>query len=146
MKRLISKHKISGTLKLYYLLIVIVGVNLIVMCTSGNSTLKFGLKMYISTIGNDSWSGRLQQPDKAMTDGPFATIEKARDAIRLLKETKKLPKGNVISRNICAGGDWDKPAGFWKTSNCFNLVMRYSATYPDIGVVLPSMCEPVKLH
>ena len=26
------------------------------------------------------------------------------------------PEGNEISRNICYGGVWDKPAGFWKTS------------------------------
>ncbi|MEP6627670.1 MAG: TCP-1/cpn60 chaperonin family protein, partial [Ginsengibacter sp.] len=36
--------------------------------------------MYVSTIGNDSWSGMLRQPNQQKTDGPFATLEAARDA------------------------------------------------------------------
>ncbi|MCE5346146.1 MAG: right-handed parallel beta-helix repeat-containing protein [Bacteroidales bacterium] len=105
MKKLISEHVISGISKLYFSLIVIVGVNILITCKSGNSTSYFGLKMYVSTIGNDSWSGRLQQPDQNKTDGPFATIEKARDAIRILKETKKLPKGNIIVE--IQGGEYE---------------------------------------
>ena len=40
---------------------------------------------YISTLGNDRWSGRLAEPNAAGTDGPFATMTKARDAVRGLK-------------------------------------------------------------
>lgn len=40
---------------------------------------------YISTVGDDSWSGRLAEPNAAHTDGPFATLTKARDAVRRLK-------------------------------------------------------------
>ena len=39
----------------------------------------------VSPAGNDRWSGRLAAPNKAKTDGPFATIPRARDAIRDLK-------------------------------------------------------------
>ncbi|HOJ23469.1 MAG TPA: right-handed parallel beta-helix repeat-containing protein, partial [Armatimonadota bacterium] len=40
---------------------------------------------HVATNGNDSWSGRLPEPNRAKTDGPFATITRARDAIRQLK-------------------------------------------------------------
>ncbi|MCX6225502.1 MAG: right-handed parallel beta-helix repeat-containing protein [Bacteroidia bacterium] len=80
------------------------------MCTSQDSSLKFGLKLYVSTIGNDSWSGKLQQPNQDKTDGPCATLWAARDAIRELKETKKLPKGNVVVE--IQGGVYELPKVF----------------------------------
>ena len=40
---------------------------------------------YVSPAGDDSWSGRLAEPNAARTDGPFATLARARDAIRQLK-------------------------------------------------------------
>lgn len=43
-----------------------------------------GVVFYVSTKGNDSWSGRLAEPNSSRTDGPFATLKKARDAVRAL--------------------------------------------------------------
>lgn len=40
---------------------------------------------YVSTEGNDGWSGKLAEPNPARTDGPFATLTRARDAVRSLK-------------------------------------------------------------
>ncbi len=40
---------------------------------------------YVATNGKDSWSGKLSQPNKTKTDGPFATLTRSRDAIRELK-------------------------------------------------------------
>jgi len=37
---------------------------------------------YVSTRGKDSWSGRLTAPNADGTDGPFASLERARDAMR----------------------------------------------------------------
>ncbi|MCD6362086.1 MAG: right-handed parallel beta-helix repeat-containing protein, partial [Armatimonadetes bacterium] len=37
---------------------------------------------YVSTAGNDTWSGTLPKPNADGTDGPFATIERARDVVR----------------------------------------------------------------
>ncbi|NCO42726.1 MAG: hypothetical protein GW892_28975 [Armatimonadetes bacterium] len=37
---------------------------------------------YVATNGNDAWTGRQSDPNAAGTDGPFATLERARDAIR----------------------------------------------------------------
>jgi parallel beta-helix repeat protein len=40
---------------------------------------------YVSTDGNDRWSGRLSEPNDTKTDGPFASLQRARDAIRQLE-------------------------------------------------------------
>ena len=37
---------------------------------------------YVATNGNDGWSGKLAAPNADGTDGPFATLEHARDAMR----------------------------------------------------------------
>lgn len=37
---------------------------------------------YISTVGDDSWSGTLAEPDAEGGDGPFATFQRAREAVR----------------------------------------------------------------
>lgn len=42
-------------------------------------------EFYVSPRGNDAWSGRLAAPDAGRTDGPFATFERARQAVRELK-------------------------------------------------------------
>ena len=41
---------------------------------------------YVSTAGNDRWSGTLAEPNPARTDGPFATLGKAKQAVRQLKK------------------------------------------------------------
>lgn len=43
---------------------------------------------YLSPQGNNEWSGTLASPNSQQTDGPFATLERARDAVRELKKTK----------------------------------------------------------
>jgi hypothetical protein len=46
---------------------------------------KYFADFYVSPVGNDSWSGKLAQPNAAKTDGPFATVHRAKDAVRLIK-------------------------------------------------------------
>ncbi len=58
--------------------------------------------LFIAPFGNDSWSGKLVEPNKNETDGPFATFKKARQAIRELKQLDKLP-GNGITVYIRGG-------------------------------------------
>ncbi|MDC0177902.1 right-handed parallel beta-helix repeat-containing protein [Polaribacter sp.] len=41
---------------------------------------------FVSTIGSDNWSGTLAAPNASKTDGPFATLEQAKDAVRKLKK------------------------------------------------------------
>ncbi|MBL7039828.1 MAG: hypothetical protein ISR77_14420, partial [Pirellulaceae bacterium] len=49
---------------------------------------------YVSAIGKDNWSGRLSVQNAEETDGPFATLTRARNAIRELKSEKR-SKGPV---------------------------------------------------
>ncbi len=50
--------------------------------------------LYVSPQGNDSWTGHLAEPNEAKTDGPFATLERARNEVRTIKAAG-LPKGGV---------------------------------------------------
>lgn len=43
---------------------------------------------YVATSGSDRWSGTLATANTQRTDGPFRTLERARDAVRILKEQK----------------------------------------------------------
>ena len=43
------------------------------------------LTLYVAPDGNDAWSGGLPEPNRERADGPFATIARARDAIRELR-------------------------------------------------------------
>lgn len=42
------------------------------------------INIYVSPQGSDTWSGRLPDPTPNQTDGPLATIEKAKDRVRQL--------------------------------------------------------------
>ena len=37
---------------------------------------------YVSTEGDDAWSGKLEKPNNRLDEGPFRTIKMARDAVR----------------------------------------------------------------
>ena len=42
---------------------------------------------YVSPLGSDTWSGTLESPNADQSDGPFATLARARDAVRRLKSS-----------------------------------------------------------
>jgi len=48
---------------------------------------------YVSTAGNDAWSGA--RPQAASGDGPFRTLQRARDAVRQRKQAGPLPRGGI---------------------------------------------------
>ncbi|MGB9596302.1 MAG: right-handed parallel beta-helix repeat-containing protein [Candidatus Poribacteria bacterium] len=43
------------------------------------------ITFYISKDGDDRWSGRLSEPNQTKTDGPFASLKRAKDAIHNLE-------------------------------------------------------------
>jgi hypothetical protein len=43
------------------------------------------IELYVSPHGNDRWSGKRPSANRAGTDGPFVTVERARRAVRALK-------------------------------------------------------------
>ena len=52
-------------------------------------------RFFVSLKGNDAWSGQLPEPNRAGSDGPFATLDRARESIRALKASGSLPKGGA---------------------------------------------------
>lgn len=48
--------------------------------------------LYVAEGGNDAWSGELQEPNAGRTDGPFATLERARDELRRRRQRGTLPE------------------------------------------------------
>jgi len=54
------------------------------------------LELFVSLAGNDSWSGRLAEPNSGGTDGPFRSLGAARNAIRKLKRAGGLPPAGVV--------------------------------------------------
>lgn len=41
---------------------------------------------YVSTLGNDAWSGKLADPNANKTDGPFATFSRAKRSVKFFKQ------------------------------------------------------------
>ena len=81
--------------------------------------------VYVAANGNDVWSGKLAAPNVDKTDGPLATLEGARDAVRKLKVTG----ATVLVR-----------AGVYRLRQTFTLDKRDSGTayraYPGERPVL----------
>lgn len=50
---------------------------------------------YVSPAGNDSWSGILAEPNAEKTDGPFATVERAQQAVREMTRPGLLPENGI---------------------------------------------------
>ena len=49
---------------------------------------------YISPTGNDNWSGALAAVNADHSDGPFATLQRARDAVR--KQKRQQPDKDLL--------------------------------------------------
>ncbi|MFH1569645.1 MAG: right-handed parallel beta-helix repeat-containing protein [Gemmatimonadota bacterium] len=61
-----------------------------------------GEALHVDPRGRDTWSGRRPEPAPDGGDGPFATLERARDEIRRMKAAGGLPAGGI--RVEVAGG------------------------------------------
>lgn len=51
---------------------------------------------HVAPDGNDAWSGKIATPNGARSDGPFASIARARDAAREFKKTMREPRPITI--------------------------------------------------
>jgi len=98
---------------------------------------------YVATNGNDNWSGKLAKPNKENTDGPFASITRARNAIRELKESEGGLKNPVTT--MVRGGTYylDEAILFTpEDSGTEECPVIYQA-YPDEKPILSGGC-PIK--
>lgn len=71
------------------------------------------LSLYVSPTGSDRADGRAPAPGKRGT-GPFATLERARDAIRALQTAGKAPHGVTV---FIRGGRYER-------ATCFELTAQ----------------------
>ncbi len=90
---------------------------------------------YVSANGNDSWSGKYPEPCKDGKDGPFATVTRARDAVRLIK--------NDAYRNIYVlirGGEYilGEPVVFTASDSHYDSYKIVYAAYPGETPVFSS--------
>ena len=74
-------------LALILLSLTLTGKALAQQATTGNNHVYF----YVSLQGNDHWSGRKPVTQDGGTDGPFATLAGARNAIRTLRSGQRVP-------------------------------------------------------
>ena len=75
---------------------------------AGKSRGEESLVLFVATDGSDAWSGRLPAPNASHSDGPFATLQRARNAARCPK----------------AGSRWNWPAASNRWPSRSNLPSR----------------------
>lgn len=93
---------------------------------------------YLSAQGSDAWSGTLASPNAQGTDGPFSTLERARDAVRELK----LKKSTDILVLIREGTyTLDKTVVFGLEDSGHNNSTITYAAYPDETPIFSSGTE-----
>jgi hypothetical protein len=73
-----TKHALRGSGTLVLLLILALAWHSDAQSADEGTSADF----YVAAIGSDSWSGRFAEPNTDLTDGPFATLGRARDALR----------------------------------------------------------------
>ena len=95
------------TLPVAVLVVLTVG-----MMVTSDTTVAAQVTFYVATDGDDAWSGTRKTPNKAKDDGAFATLTRARDAVRQLKKANQLPREGVAV--VVRAGDYsvDKPLAF----------------------------------
>jgi regulation of enolase protein 1 (concanavalin A-like superfamily) len=90
---------------------------------------------YISTLGDDSWSGTLAEPNNDRSDGPFLTIARAQKAVRELKSKVYFPKVAPIEKRwIGSSHPFGKGKDILVYIRQGNYSLKHSLTFgPDDG-------------
>lgn len=63
---------------------------------ANNSNSRKSIVFYVAPNGNDAWTGKRANRNSTQTDGPFATLERARNAIRELKRQQ----GGILKQPV----------------------------------------------
>jgi hypothetical protein len=80
---------------------ILVGLCLVLAMAASAALASPSTVLYVSPRGNDAWSGKLAEPDRARADGPFATLARARHEVRNLTAADRL--GDGVSVRVRAG-------------------------------------------
>ena len=107
---------------------------------AGRSALAAGEKtpttLYVAANGRDDWSGRLAAPSRKRTDGPFATLERARDEIRRMRKAGPVARGGVTV---------EVRAGTYERERAFELTAEDSGSQGSPVVYAVYRGEQVRL-
>src|SRR5262245_15601196 len=68
--------------------ITVLVLNLLPFAVAQNAPVKHA-DFYVATDGNDNWSGSLDAPNAGRTNGPFASLERARRAVQDFKKSHR---------------------------------------------------------
>ena len=79
---------------------------------------------YLSPLGHDSWSGKLAKPNAQKSDGPFATLERSRNAVR---ELKKQVNEDIVVQIREGEYQLSKTVTFSLKDSCENASITYEA-------------------
>ncbi|MHC4672308.1 MAG: right-handed parallel beta-helix repeat-containing protein [Planctomycetota bacterium] len=92
-----------------------------------------GLDLYVGPTGNDAWGGLSAVPNEARSDGPLATIDGARQAIRKLRQKQaELGTTQPITVHIAAG-DYLFPDRSFELTTQDSGTAHGSITYRNAG-------------
>jgi hypothetical protein len=75
--------------------------------------------LYVAPGGNDTWSGTRAEASRGRADGPFATLERARDEVRRIKTRTGLPPGGLTV---------ELQAGVYELTQAFELTNQDSGS------------------
>lgn len=81
------------TYKSFIITLMLFAICLIVLVAAPMVTHAEAIRFYVSPFGKDTWSGKFANSTDG--DGPFATLERARDEIRKIKQEGPLPQGGI---------------------------------------------------
>jgi hypothetical protein len=98
----------------------IASFGLLLACALASSARAAELTLYVSPDGKDTWSGGLAKPNAEGTDGPVATLERARDILR-----QKRPSTAEQARIVVADGRYSLTQPF--TLNVGDSGVTYEA-------------------
>ncbi|HIE28471.1 TPA: right-handed parallel beta-helix repeat-containing protein [Candidatus Poribacteria bacterium] len=108
----------------------------VINCSTSNQNEEPKATFFVSKEGNDVWSGKLAAPNAEKTDGPFATVVRARDAIREMKARQSLSEPVTV---MVRGGTYylDDTIVFGQedsgAKNCPITYMAYPGEEPVIS-------------
>jgi parallel beta-helix repeat protein len=102
-----------------------IGISLIlVLNNAGNASLQVREQaepskrvFYVATNGDDHWTGTLPAPASSMNDGPFATLQRARNVVREMRQNDSKDAITVLVRG-----------GFYELTETFVLGPEDSGT------------------
>ncbi len=63
---------------------------------AGKDDARVDATFFVATDGNDSWTGTLPTPNAEKNDGPFATLARARDAVRAKKAAEPIAQPVIV--------------------------------------------------